>query len=88
MKLERHDDKKLLTSIGRSYWSINFERRREGLVTTKLFTFEKLDCKNFDFHWSETTCVKVTVLSTGQSYIATHGFSFGTSTWGLWKVIE
>jgi len=87
MKVEHHSDATLRTRIRRSYWNIDETKMKEGAVTTRLFTFERLECKEIEgIHWDVLRCIKVTVLLTNEVYVATQAIVFGTDTWTLYKI--
>lgn len=90
MKLEYVSNLTLRASIKKSYARISDRLRTEKVITTKLFVFEKMDCSELEaqsiYAWN--SCLKVTVVATGEKLVITRRFSFGQHMWNLYRVVE
>lgn len=88
MKLEYVSNPILLTSIRRS-WSRVWKRlSSEGVVTTDLFVLEYVDCSEVElkYRYPWNFCLKVTVVATGEKFVATQMMSFRENDWRLYRV--
>jgi len=92
MKLEYVDNKTLLTSIKKSHSHVWQKMSTEKVVTTDLFVFEYVPCSEIEVTpvraCLRNFCLKVTVIATGEHFVATQRMSFNRSEWTLFRVVE
>lgn len=92
MKLEYVSNKTLLTSIKKSHSRVWNRMSSEKVVTTDLFIFEYVDCSKIEVTSVHVRlrnfCLKVTVIATGEQFVATQRMSFNRSEWTLFRVVE
>lgn len=87
MKLDRVNNRTLLTSIRRSYSRVWKRMQTEKTVTTNLFVFEYVDCSETEFEHKHllNICLKVTVVATDEKFITTQRMFFGDDDWTLYR---
>ena len=92
MKVEYVDDPTLLTSIKKSHSRVWNRMSSEKVVTTDLFVFEYVSCSEIEATpvrvglWN--FCMKVTVIATGERFVAAQRMGFKRSEWVLFRVVE
>ena len=91
MKVESIMNPALLTRIRRSHAHVSNKMRTERAATTNLFLFEYMDCSDVEvapiYRRLWNFCMKVTVVATGERFIATQRMSFRENLWGLFRIM-